>query len=79
MTGIKLTKYETARIIGSRANLLGRGSPPMIDIGKMINIIEIATAEFEQNRIPFVLVREMPNGTKQKIVIGRGLPPMIKE
>jgi DNA-directed RNA polymerase subunit K/omega len=79
MATVTLTKYEKARVIGTRAVLLGRGSPPMIDIGNMTDIIAIATAEFEQNKIPFTLVRRMPNGTFQKIVIGQGPPTIVDD
>lgn len=79
MTAVTLTKYEIARIIGTRANLLGRGSPPMIDIGTMTDIIAIATEEFRQNKIPFILVRQLPNKTEQRIVIGQGPPRIVNE
>jgi DNA-directed RNA polymerase I, II, and III subunit RPABC2 len=78
MATVTLTKYEKARIIGTRAVLISQGSPPMIDIGTMTDIIAIATAEYEQNKIPFVLIRKMPNGTRQRIIIGRG-PPTIAD
>lgn len=79
MATVMLTKYEKARVIGTRANILGRGAPPVIDIGDMTDIIQIATAEFEQNKIPFVLVRTFPNGTKQKIILGEGPPKFADE
>ncbi len=62
-----LTKFEIARIIGVRATQLEQGAPPMIDIGDLTDSLSIATAEYEQKTIPFVIIRTYPNGTKVEI------------
>lgn len=58
-----LTKYEKARIIGTRAEQIERGAPPFIkDLDE--NIIHgrtIAIQEFEKKLIPFIIARPLPN------------------
>jgi DNA-directed RNA polymerase subunit K/omega len=57
-----LTKYEQARIIGSRAEQLDRGAIPFVRIDEnIINGRTIALMEFEQKKIPFIIARPMPN------------------
>ena len=57
-----LTKYEKARIIGSRAEQLDRGAIPFIKLDEnIINGRTIAMMEFEQKKIPFIIARPMPN------------------
>lgn len=57
-TTVKLTKFEKARIIGSRALQLSMGAPYTIKISEAklkeinYNPIEIAKLELEQNAIP---------------------------
>ena len=40
-TSKHLNKYEMARVLGIRTEMLNRGAPPMIDIGDCINTFEI--------------------------------------
>lgn len=57
-----LTKYEKARIIGSRAEQLDRGAIPFVRMDEnIINGRTIALMEFEQKKIPFIIARPMPN------------------
>jgi DNA-directed RNA polymerase subunit K/omega len=58
-----LTKFEKARIIGTRAKQINAGSKPFIKIDN--NIIEgeiIATMELAQKKIPFIIRRFIPGG-----------------
>ena len=60
------TKYEKARIIGSRALQISMGAPFMIDIPRdklqeiSFNPIEIAKLEFNAGAIPITVERPMP-------------------
>jgi len=62
----KFTKYERARIIGSRALQISMGAPFMIKLTKedleKINYdpIEIAKREFEAGLVPMTVVRPLP-------------------
>jgi DNA-directed RNA polymerase subunit K/omega len=58
-----ITKYEKARIIGSRAEQINRGAPPTVHIEPdVIDGRVIAIIEFEQKQIPFIIARPMPSG-----------------
>lgn len=61
------TKYETARIIGSRALQISMGAPFLIKLTKKqladmkYNPIDIAKREFEQGVIPMEVRRLRPH------------------
>jgi DNA-directed RNA polymerase I, II, and III subunit RPABC2 len=58
-----LTKYEKARIIGTRAEQIELGAPPFVSVGDhIIQGRTIALMEFEQKTIPFIIARPIPNG-----------------
>ncbi|BAB60391.1 DNA-directed RNA polymerase K [Thermoplasma volcanium GSS1] len=55
---MKYTKFEKARIIGARALQIAMGAPVIIDIPKnVIDPVDIATIEFENNVIPITIKR----------------------
>lgn len=61
-----LTKFERARILGLRAKQLANGAEPFIKIEP--NIIQnhiISEMELEQNVLPFIVCRPLPNGRKE--------------
>jgi len=65
-----LTRFEKARIMGSRALQLSLGAPPFIDFSKNISTsLEIAMEELDQKVIPIVIRRTLPNGDYQNIAI----------
>ena len=65
-----LTRFERARIMGSRALQLSLGAPPFIDFSKNISTsLEIAMEELDQKVIPIVIRRTLPNGDYQNIAI----------
>ncbi len=52
------TKFEKARIIGARALQISMGAPVIIDVPKgMIDPVDIATLEFENEVIPITIKR----------------------
>jgi DNA-directed RNA polymerase I, II, and III subunit RPABC2 len=59
-------KYERARIIGERAVQLANGAKPLIpmegDTARYLSEIEIASREFEQKLLPFIIFRPLPHG-----------------
>lgn len=58
-----ITKYETARVIGARAEQIDRGAAIFITVEpEIINGRVIAQMEFAQKKIPFILARPLPNG-----------------
>ena len=65
----KYSKYEKARVIGSRALQIGMGAPFLVklnqkDLEKLnYSPIEIAKIEFEKGVIPMTIRRPLPRGT----------------
>jgi DNA-directed RNA polymerase subunit K len=63
---LKYTKYEKARMVGSRALQLSMGAPFLLklteeDLKKLkYNPIEIALLEFENSVIPITIKRPLP-------------------
>jgi DNA-directed RNA polymerase subunit K len=54
---MKLTKYETARIMGARALQIAMGAPALIKT-KERDSIKIALKEFKKGVIPLTIIRE---------------------
>lgn len=60
------TKYEKARMIGSRALQISMGAPFLVKLTKKqleeinFNPIEIAKKEFEEKVIPLTVIRPFP-------------------
>ena len=81
----RLTKYERTQVIGMRAEQLARGAQAFVDVtsaaasaatlGGASVYYEIAERELEAHRLPFVVVRKMPDGKTERIRIGGGKPP----
>jgi len=66
------SKYERARMIGSRALQISMGAPFMVKLGDKklaqlnYNPIEIAKIEFEKEVIPITVTRPLPpKGARQ--------------
>jgi len=65
-----LTRFERARIIGSRSLQLSLGAPILIDSSKKFNdTISIAVAELDLRVLPISIRRVLPNGLYQDIPI----------
>lgn len=62
----KFTKYEKARMIGSRALQIAMGAPFLVKISKKdlekigFNTVEIAKLEFEKGVLPITVKRPLP-------------------
>jgi len=67
----KHTKYEKARILGSRALQIGMGAPFLVkleekDLKKIgYNPVEIAKLEFEKGIIPITVKRHLPKKVEE--------------
>ena len=62
-----ITKYEKTKILGLRMEQLARGAPTLIDAetSGCRSIQEIALKELEERKLPFMIVRTLPNGQKE--------------
>ncbi|MDH5481531.1 MAG: DNA-directed RNA polymerase subunit K [Candidatus Bathyarchaeota archaeon] len=66
----KITRFEKARIVGSRALQISMGAPPLIDVSEGFSSpIEIALKELEVGILPITIRRALPDGTFQDIPI----------
>ncbi|MGI0033466.1 MAG: DNA-directed RNA polymerase subunit K [Nitrososphaeraceae archaeon] len=65
-----LTRFERARIVGSRSLQLSLGAPILVDSSKGFNdTISIAVAELNAKVLPISIRRVLPNGLYQDIPI----------
>ena len=61
-----LTKYERARVLGLRISQLNEGARPFVRLQhKIIDNHIIAEKELNEKKLPFIVMRPMPNGKKE--------------
>jgi DNA-directed RNA polymerase I, II, and III subunit RPABC2 len=59
-----LTLYEKTKILSLRASHLAHGDSPYIEVPTYLtDVYEIAKAELEAKRLPYILKRPLPDGT----------------
>lgn len=63
----KFTKYEKARVIGTRATQIANNAKPMIDIGDEIDDVNIATLEYEAGILPIYVIRHFSDGSIETV------------
>jgi len=62
MTTAYMTKYERARVLGTRALQISLGAPPLVEVGEETDCLEIAMKELRQKKIPIIIRRFLPDG-----------------
>ena len=59
-----LTKYERARILGTRALQITKNAPILVDLEPgEIDPLKIAEKELQARKIPFIIRRYLPDGS----------------
>ena len=58
-----MTKFERAKILGIRSEMLSSGAISMTDVGEMDNCYEIEKKELDEKKIPLIVRRYLPDGT----------------
>jgi DNA-directed RNA polymerases I, II, and III subunit RPABC2 len=58
-----LTKYERARILGTRALQISMGAPPMVNVTGESDPLMIAQKELMEKKIPITIRRYLPDGS----------------
>lgn len=58
-----MTKYERARILGSRALQISKNAPLMIDAGEESDPYKLSEMELQAQKIPFIVRRYLPDGS----------------
>lgn len=66
ITTNKLTKYEKAKIIGVRAQMIADGAGTLVDPGDLIDPVKIAHKELDANKCPLILRRPIPSRNPKK-------------
>lgn len=57
-----MTKYERARILGTRALQISMNAPVLVDLEGETDPLQIAIKELNQKKIPLVIRRYLPDG-----------------
>ena len=60
-----MTKYERARILGTRALQISMGAPVMVDLDGETDPLKIATMELNEKKIPMIIRRYLPDGSHE--------------
>lgn len=62
-----LTVYEKTEVLGTRMTQLSNGARSFLpdDQTKTLSVKEIASKELTQHKLPFVIIRTLPNGTRE--------------
>lgn len=64
MTTPYMTKYERARVLGTRALQISMNAPVMVDlVDGETDPLQIASKELREKRVPFTIRRYLPDGT----------------
>jgi DNA-directed RNA polymerase I, II, and III subunit RPABC2 len=60
-----LTKYERARVLGTRALQISMNAPVMVDLDGETDPLKIAEKELRERKIPIVIRRYLPDGSHE--------------
>ncbi|XP_070556221.1 DNA-directed RNA polymerases I, II, and III subunit RPABC2-like [Ptychodera flava] len=60
-----MTKYERARVLGTRALQIAMGAPVMVELEGETDPLEIARKELKARKIPIIIRRYMPDGSHE--------------
>lgn len=63
MTTRYMTKYERARVLGTRALQISMNAPVLVELDGESDPLEIALKELKAKKIPFTIRRYLPNGS----------------
>ncbi|KAI6182355.1 RPB6-like protein [Aphelenchoides bicaudatus] len=58
-----MTKYERARILGTRALQIAMGAPVMVELEGETDPLEVARKELKERKIPIIIRRYLPDGS----------------
>ncbi|ERF73599.1 hypothetical protein GJ744_002411 [Endocarpon pusillum] len=57
-----MTKYERARVLGTRALQISRNAPTLVDLEGETDPLQIAIKELNQKKMPLIVRRYLPDG-----------------
>ncbi len=64
-----LTKYERARVLGTRALQLSNGAQPMVKVDGITDVMDIAKKELMEYKLPLIVRRKFPDGSYTDIKV----------
>ena len=64
------TKYESTSLLATRAQQLAEGAKPLVSLEGLktsdpLFVWNVAKKEIEQRKLPFLIRRQLPNGTSE--------------
>lgn len=65
ITTLFLTKYERARVLGTRALQISMNAPVMVDLDGETDPLKIAMKELRERKIPIIIRRYLPDGSHE--------------
>ncbi|KAI8844767.1 RNA polymerase, subunit omega/K/RPB6 [Chytridium lagenaria] len=75
MTTPYMTKYEKARILGTRALQISMNAPVMVDLNGESDPLAIALKELRERKIPLIVRRYLPDGSYEDWAVDELTPP----
>lgn len=63
ITSKYMTKYERARVLGTRALQISMNAPVMVELDNETDPLQIALKELQANKIPIIVRRYLPDGS----------------
>ncbi|KAJ3217714.1 DNA-directed RNA polymerases I, II, and III subunit RPABC2 [Dinochytrium kinnereticum] len=75
MTTPYMTKYEKARILGTRALQISMNAPVMVDLNGESDPLAIALKELRERKIPLIVRRYLPDGSYEDWSVDELTPP----
>jgi DNA-directed RNA polymerase subunit K/omega len=61
------TKYEIARLLGTRARQLSLGAPSFVSFDGETDVLAVAMKEIKERNAPIVIRRFFPNGSHEDL------------
>ncbi|RKO98061.1 hypothetical protein CXG81DRAFT_20259 [Caulochytrium protostelioides] len=74
MTTPYMTKYEKARILGTRALQISMNAPIMVELNGEWDPLEIAMKELRERKIPLLVRRFLPDGSYEDWAVDELIP-----
>lgn len=68
-TTLIMTKYERARVLGTRALQLSHGAAPCVNFDNETDPLAIARKELREKKIPFIIRRYLPDSSYEDFTI----------
>jgi DNA-directed RNA polymerase I, II, and III subunit RPABC2 len=64
-----LTKYETARVLGTRATQISKGAPVKNPDATKKDPLDLAEDELRRGETPLIIRRYLPDGTYEDVAV----------